>query len=625
MTIREIAQLSGVSTATVSRIMNNKTKGISDETRLRVQKIIDDNNYVSYANVRDKLLANNRTLAVIAPGLSCRYYTDLVQRLQIIATQNDYILTLFITEQSQQTEIDSFNRCLENRISGIVLLGCCEELTAQLQEAQKQGVSIVLVDFENEQSIYPYISRNMFNVAKRCTSLMLERGAKRVALLCDGSPETQISKAIKKGYREAIASSETPFHGTSILNSQNFEKELDVLFDFGVDALLCENTELAMQVYSICAMRHLSIPTDVSVMSLEDSEFSTRLLPALAAYKTEASSIATLCFESLCAQMEKQPTPFSSYILKGEMMLRRSLFHRKDNEPKIVIAGTLNIDTVIKTPSPPHPGQILIAEGIKVWPGGKGGNQAFGVSRFGAKAYMLGCVGNDRHGRRIHETLSSEGVIMDAVQNIDGVETGSAFIQVYNDGSNSIVVNSGANNFLSAEYVHQNSDLLADANFCLVQMELLFESVQALAEECRNRQVKMVLKPAPARKLTDEITEDLFLLIPNEEEICILCPERESVERKATYFIEKGVENVIVTLAEKGCVWVTKDRVERFEAPHYMCVDDTGASDVFISCLCVILAEGKSFEQAIKTALHAASYSITGEGVQNSMPLRNVL
>ncbi len=625
MTIRDIAQLSGVSIATISRILNNKTQGISEETRARVQKVIDDNNYVAYAKVRNKILADNHTIAVILPTLQNLYYTAFTQALQQTAAEHEFKLQLFVTNNNLDKEQGILSDCLLEKVSGIVIVSPCSDVSAVLAAAREQSIAAILADFEGEAQIYPTVHRDMFEIAKECTALMYERGANRVALLCSGACDTLLRTAMIRGYKESVKSNSRSGNGARVVTSDNVERELDILFDAGVDALLCESPQFAMQAYSLSAKRMLQIPQDISVMSLEDNDITYLLSPALAAHRTDPKEMAQLCLSSIVAQTKHIPPPFLTQRLKGELMLWRSLFHRRDNAPKIVVVGTLNIDTVIKVPTVPHPGQTMMAEEVQIWPGGKGANQAFGVSRFGAKAYMIGCLGNDRYGRRIHETLDEEGVIMSGVKYNDDILTGTAFVQLYNDGSNSIVVNSGANKLLTPEYVLQNEQYLNGAAYCLVQMEINYDAVCTLSDLCRKKQVPMVLKPAPARELCDDITNGLYLLVPNREEMSLLCPHVDSVEDQAMFFIKKGVQNVIVTLAEQGCVWLTAEQILYFEAPKCNCVDDTGASDVFISCLCAVLAHGAPFEKAIKTSLYAASKSVTQEGVQNSIPQREEL
>ena len=115
------------------------------------------------------------------------------------------------------------------------------------------------------------------------------------------------------------------------------------------------------------------------------------------------------------------------------------------------------------------------------------------------------------------------------------------------------------------------------------------------------------------------------MLVPNEEEADVLCPNLQTPEEKATFLLHKGVQNVIITLGAEGCLWANCNEMKRFPAHPYPCVDTTGASDVFISCLAVMLTENNSIETAIHAASWASSYSVSYEGVQSSIPERVLL
>ena len=117
----------------------------------------------------------------------------------------------------------------------------------------------------------------------------------------------------------------------------------------------------------------------------------------------------------------------------------------------------------------------------------------------------------------------------------------------------------------------------------------------------------------------------LFLMIPNREELDILVPGKGSPEEKAGKITEKGVSNVIVTLSENGCLYTDGKTVKYYDALDYPCVDATGASDIFISCLAVELSKGSDLDKAIKKATVAASYSVSKEGVQNAIIDRHLL
>ena len=177
---------------------------------------------------------------------------------------------------------------------------------------------------------------------------------------------------------------------------------------------------------------------------------------------------------------------------------------------------------------------------------------------------------------------------------------------------------SGANASVTPEYIENNRSIFAEAQYCLVQMEIPLETVKAIVRLCKELNVKVILKPSPAQELSAELLDGLFLLIPNQEEADILAPDL-SLEEQAKAFLNQGVANVIITLADKGCLFAAKDEMSAYPAVDFPSVDATGASDIFISCLAAQLSKGNGMDTAIKLATIAASYSVSKEGVQNAI------
>ena len=197
--------------------------------------------------------------------------------------------------------------------------------------------------------------------------------------------------------------------------------------------------------------------------------------------------------------------------------------------------------------------------------------------------------------------------------------SGTAFINVQSDGQNTIVVNPGANASVTPEYAEENKQIFSDAQYCLIQMEIPLVTIETIVRICREQNVRAILKPSPVQPLPPAILEGLYMLVPNQEELEELIPGRFTHEEKARFLLEQGVDNVIVTLAEKGCIYVCKEGCREYPAPEFPSIDSTGASDIFISCLAAQLSKGLDIDTAIRLATIAASYSVSREGVQNAI------
>lgn len=620
MNIRDIAKAAGVSAATVSRIINHKDDNISEETRMRVLQIIEKNEYVPYAKVRDRLLASNRTIGVILPSLGTPFFASFIERIQALAMHGGYTLSLCLSQNEPEMEEQAIQHFIDIHVTGIIYFPGSEEGILTFRDNRQQIQNAVIMDCENPGLPFPRIYRDFYNIAKSAASCLLEQNNRRLALFLSRENNYRVQEQIIEGYREAFTSVGFLVDESMIIHADGeFHTAFEQLIDAGIDGVICQNAELAGEVYRIAEKKHFLIPMDLSVLSLEDSTTMELLVPPVAAVHTDISNMAEAAYEALLSQINEEKKVFTPQAVPYRLIRRKSMEAHKELSTKIIIAGSLNMDVMLKVPKLPNLGETILTSHMNCWPGGKGANQAIGVSRFGANAFMLGCLGIDLYGRQLYEQLVNENVDMQGVSFVNNYPTGTAYITVQENGGSTIVVNSGANTSLTPAYVEEKRSIFSGVLYCLIQMEIPLPSIEKIFEICGQMNIKVLLKPSPAQVLPASLLKDLFLLIPNQEEMAILCPGEDTPEDQARAMLAKGVRNVIVTLGESGCIYVNKKETMRFDAYPYPCIDSTGASDIFISCLAAQLANGYDLKKAIELSTLAASFSVSKEGVQNAI------
>lgn len=294
---------------------------------------------------------------------------------------------------------------------------------------------------------------------------------------------------------------------------------------------------------------------------------------------------------------------------------------------QILVVGSLNMDIVVEMSEMPKCGETVLGENLSYVPGGKGANQACAIGRLGGNVSMLGCVGNDSFGKIQMESLSHCGVCMDYVQE-EKILTGTAVIFVDKDGSNSIVVLSGANKCCDIEYIKKREWLLKEADFVMFQMEIPTETVYYGLRRAKELGKKTLLNPAPVpESIPDEIWNQIDYLTPNETELMKLTGIKDTSENNirkgAKSLIEKGVKNILVTLGERGAFFINEEMEQYFPARSVQAIDTTAAGDCFNGAFVMALAEGKNIEEAIKFANIASSITVTRKGAQSSIPYRD--
>ncbi len=293
---------------------------------------------------------------------------------------------------------------------------------------------------------------------------------------------------------------------------------------------------------------------------------------------------------------------------------------------KIVVVGSSNTDMIIKVPHVPAPGETIIGGTFSTAAGGKGANQAVAAARAGGNVTFVARVGRDMFGEQAKEGFIRDNINIDHVISDKNAPSGVALIFVGEDGQNSIAVASGANAHLSPSDVESAKDAISSADILIMQLETPLETIQKAASIASEKGVRVILNPAPACKLSDNILKHVSVLTPNESEAEILTGIKVETEEDAgavaDTLMAKGIETVIVTMGAKGAFVVTADFKELIRGFKVKAVDATAAGDVFNGTLAVALAEGRGLKEAVMFANAAAALSVTKLGAQPSAPTR---
>lgn len=291
---------------------------------------------------------------------------------------------------------------------------------------------------------------------------------------------------------------------------------------------------------------------------------------------------------------------------------------------KIVIIGSSNVDLTVRTAHIPSKGETIFGHDLKMAFGGKGANQAVAVSRLGGDVSFITKVGTDSYGNMMAENLVKEGMEAETVIRDSETPSGVAWICVDDNGDNSIIVMPGANGTMTVEDLAPYLSIIKEADYLLMQLETPLDVVSHAASVAYENNVKVVLNPAPAQHLPDDLLSKTYILTPNEKECRVLCGGSASEDERsnAEYLLAKGVQNVIVTLGENGSLLCNSDGCVSIPAVKVEAVDTVAAGDTYNGALCVALSEGKSMTESMQFATKASAIAVTRFGAQPSVPYR---
>lgn len=295
----------------------------------------------------------------------------------------------------------------------------------------------------------------------------------------------------------------------------------------------------------------------------------------------------------------------------------------------IIVFGSINIDLVTTTPRLPFPGETLTGNSFFTTPGGKGANQAVALAKLGIPTHIIGRVGNDNFGLELINNLKTSGVETENILIDETVSSGIAVITVDQKGENNIIIIPGANGNINQDDINRLSQLLIDAKFLLLQLEIPLETVILAVQKAKELNIKVILDPAPAQNLPDELYPLIDIITPNEIEASQLVGftvnEQETAAQAANILLQKGVKCAIIKLGAKGVYCATSEDSFYIPAFPVNAVDTVAAGDAFNGGLAAALFQELPLREAVKWGAATGALATTKLGAQSSFPDRITL
>lgn len=292
----------------------------------------------------------------------------------------------------------------------------------------------------------------------------------------------------------------------------------------------------------------------------------------------------------------------------------------------IIVFGSINMDLVVHAPHLPKPGETLSGTTFHTTPGGKGANQAVACARLGAITHMVGRVGGDGFGNELIMNLSAYGVDINGIGIDQDTPSGVALIEIDAKGENSIIVVPGANGIVGDRDLNHLSKILPHAKVLLLQLEIPLKSVIKAAEMASAQGVTVILDPAPAQALPEELFRLVDIITPNTTEASVLTGRfietPSDAHQAAQDLLERGVNNVIIKMGAQGAYLENKAGRWIYPAFPVKAIDTVAAGDAFNGGLAVALSEGIAIEKAMLWGVASGAIAVTRSGAQTAMPIR---
>lgn len=305
------------------------------------------------------------------------------------------------------------------------------------------------------------------------------------------------------------------------------------------------------------------------------------------------------------------------------------------HSPKILVVGSFVMDLIVTTPKFPNAGETVLGTDFTTAPGGKGANQAIQAARLGSQVSMAGKLGIDSFGDELLLSMTKAGVDTSHVVRTDKFPSATGNVQIEDtpghQSKNRIIVVSGANMQITGDDIDFLKESVSSFDMMLLQFEIPMGINEKAAQIAHDANIPVMLNPAPSAPISDTLLRNVTYISPNEHEAYDLTgihirkkenkPVLKDVRNCADVFIERGCENVLITLGEAGAVLCNKNNIIHSPcAEGITALDPTAAGDSFIGAFCTYISSGMKAEDALFRANHAAAITVSRRGAQPSLP-----
>lgn len=618
MTINDIAALAGVSISTVSKIINNKDKDINKNTRERVLKIIKENNYKPYAKIKSKLLTKTFILGVILKesGKPNLFLNGILS----IAQQKGYSIMIYTSSMNHNIELNNINSLIQNNVDGVIWENIDETSLIHSELFEKNNIHLITINNFNLKDSY-FI--NFFDIAYKSTKFLIDYGHKNITCLI--RTNSMRSDSFILGFKKALADNKIDFNKNMIMEVDNPLLKTKIL-SHKISAIISAHEQLGADISEFITKINYKIPKDISILTLWDDASKRSLNPNYAGIKLpylEFGEFVCKKIISKCENNELFNENFKfEYFIENINNIGKP--YSKDNK-KILIIGSINIDTTLTIDELPKFGQTVITDKVLINLGGRGANETIAISKLDYPACLIGKVGDDFDSSLVYSCMQDNNIDISSIIREKNNSTGKAYIQLGNDGESLITVLAGANTCLSQNDIYNFEHLFENTSYCLMQTEVPKESLLIAAKLAHKYKAKTILKPATLSTIDSNLMKETDIFIPNLTEAINLSKQNMSVEEMAAYFCALGTKTCIITMAKNGA-YIYSDTFKGYIGKNnFIAVDSTGGSDAFIACLATYLSLGYDIEKASKIANIYAGFCISKYGTTTAFVKKEVL
>jgi LacI family transcriptional regulator len=326
-TIREVAEIAGVSYATVSHVINN-TRVVSPETRQRVLDAMAELNYRPNALARSLRQGKTNTLGLVLPDSANPFFAEISRSIEDEAFNKGYSVFLCNTELDTQRELFYVDVLSKKQVDGIIFVAAGDQADS-LDFLAREGMPVVMIDRNLPNVEVDAVLTDHQMGGFLATRHLLQLGHTRIACIAGPSSITPSAERIT-GYRNALEQANIPYDEKLVIRGDyHSQSGMDIThFILQMDprptAIFALNDLMALGALRAAAEDGCSVPGDLAVIGYDDLELSQFTNPPLTTIAQPKKEIGLQAVSLLVDRISQNSRPPRRLVLPPELIVRRS-------------------------------------------------------------------------------------------------------------------------------------------------------------------------------------------------------------------------------------------------------------------------------------------------------------
>lgn len=608
MTIKEIAQLAGVSASTVSKIINEKDGSINPETRRRVLTIVKKYNYIPYANI--KVASSAKTFIIGVLRRSCCNSSQLVNGILQAAQAHGYNILLFDSNCSYDEELKHITALCRSNVDGVIW----EPVGVNsLQSGHYLAECNIPICYVNTPHIPSACNINFKDMGYELAKKLLGLGHKKIACLLD--PKQLNSQPMLEGIQKCLYDCHIPLPQKMCFydSSEHYFQEL---LNGNYSAVVSNSYTAALNFYQKAKQLHCDIPEAFSLCCLQDDYYSNNTVPIISALEIPYQSLGTYVAETLIKNIEEDipvtPESFSPhYAVTHPVTLD---VPAAPPTKELVVIGSICVNLSLTADSFPESGKTTSILNSVPSLGGNGAIQALSAVKLGCNVSLIGKIGKDSDTCFLYDTLQKAEINTCGIFCSSNIPTGKIYQLSVPGSESTTAIFQGANAALCTDEIEKQEHLFKTSQLALISGGIPDNVLLKSLKLSKKYDLQTVFYPFMTKEIFPEWIPYIDFLVVGETEASTLCPTHADAAIQAEYLYALGLP-VVLIIQKDGQIFLKSKNTKQF-LPPVPTVSDAApqTADSFLAAFSAYLLKGYKLNQAIRIAQYASELSIKKDG-----------